>query len=588
MIGILKYLKGREWVVIGLCLAFVTVQVWLDLKLPDYMAEITTLVTTEGHTVGEVLKEGLYMLLCALGSLATSIIVGFMGSGIAASFTARLRLLQFEQVENFSMNEINQFSTSSLITRSTNDVVQVQTLIAIGLQVLIKAPIMAVWAITKIAGKSWQWTVSTGVAVVFLLLIVSTIIFFAMPKFKIVQKLTDNINSVARENLTGLRVVRAYNAEEYQEAKFEKANEDLTKTNMFTMKMMALMMPGMTLVNNGLNLAIYWVGAYMLNSAAMTDKIDLFSNMVVFSSYAMQVIMAFMMLSMIFIILPRASVAAGRIKEVLTTAISIEDGKKDQPDEDIRGKLEFKNVSFKYPDAAEYVLENISFTANPGETVALIGSTGSGKSSIINLIPRFYDATEGEVLVDGTNVKEYKLDVLHDKIGYVPQKTVMFSGTVDSNVAYGESSNVTYSKDAVKRAVQIAQGTEFVEKMSDKYSGEVAQNGANLSGGQKQRLSIARVVYRDPEIIVFDDSFSALDYKTDRKLRADLKEALKGTTNIIVAQRIGTIIDADKILVIDQGKVVSTGTHQELLKSCEIYQQIAYSQLSKEELDNGK
>lgn len=586
MLGILKYIKGKEWAVICLCLVFITGQVFLDLKIPDYMAEVTTLVTTEGSTVSDIMHEGMYMLLCALGSLASSIIVGFMAAGTAASFAARLRSLQFEKVSDFSMNEINQFSTPSLITRSTNDVTQVQMIIAVGLQVLIKAPIMAVWAITKIMGKSWQWTATTGVAVAFLLLIVTTIILFAMPKFKIIQKLTDNLNSVTRENLTGLRVVRAYNAEDYEQKKFEKANDDLTSTNLFTMRMMAIMMPGMTVVSNGLNLAIYWIGAYILNSAAMADKIEIFSNMVVFSSYAMQVIMSFMMMSMIFVLLPRASVAAGRIKEVLTTETTIKDGAKTKSDENVKGKLEFRDVCFKYPDASEYVIKDINFTANPGETVAFIGSTGSGKSSIVNLIPRFYDTTDGQVLVDGTDVREYTLETLHDKIGYVPQKAIMFSGTVDSNVSYGDSNRVKYSEDAVKKAVAIAQGTEFVEKMNGAYEGEIAQGGANISGGQKQRLSIARAIYRDPEILVFDDSFSALDYKTDRKLRSVLHTELNGKTNIIVAQRIGTIIDADKILVIDEGEIVGEGTHKELLKTCEVYREIAYSQLSKEELEN--
>lgn len=586
MIGILKYLKGKEWFVIFVCLVFITVQVFLDLKIPDFMAEVTRLVTTEGNTVAEVLHEGIYMLLCAFGSLVSSIFVGFMAAGIAASFAARLRSLQFERVSDFSMSEINKFSTPSLITRSTNDVTQVQMIIAVGLQVLIKAPIMAVWAITKIMGKSWQWTLTTGIAVAFLLLVITVIIIFAMPKFKIIQRLTDNLNSVTRENLTGLRVVRAYNAEDYQEDKFENANTDLTKTNLFTMRMMAIMMPGMTIVSNGLNLAIYWIGAYILDGAAMADKIDIFSNMVVFSSYAMQVIMSFMMMSMIFVLMPRASVAAGRIHEVLNTETSIKGGTKTESDEKIKGKLEFKNVSFKYPDAAENVLEGISFTANPGETVALIGSTGSGKSSIVNLIPRFYDVTDGEILLDGTDVREYTLDALHERIGYVPQKAVMFTGTVDFNVSYGESRRQEYSEEAVRKAVGIAQGTEFVEKMSGGYRGEISQGGANISGGQKQRLSIARAVYRDPEVLIFDDSFSALDYKTDRKLRSVLKTELAGKTNIIVAQRIGTIIDADKIMVIDKGKVVGTGTHKELLKTNEIYKEIAYSQLSKEELED--
>lgn len=588
LLGILKYVKGKEWCVVCLCLAFIVAQVYLDLKIPEYMAKITTLVTTDGSTVSDILNEGVYMLFFALGSLLSSIFVGFMAAGIAASFAARLRSLQFERVSDFSMNEINMFSTPSLITRSTNDVTQVQMTIAVGLQVFIKAPIMAFWAITKITGKGWQWTAATGVAVVFLLLIITTIIVFAMPKFRIIQKLTDNLNSVTRENLTGLRVVRAYNAEQYEEDKFEKANTELTDTNLFTMRMMAIMMPGINVVSNGLNLAIYWIGAYILNSAATEDKVEIFSNMVVFSSYAMQVIISFMMMSMIFVLMPRASVAAGRIREVLDTKTSIKDGTKTESKESTKGMLEFRNVSFKYPDASDYILKDIDFAANPGETVAFIGSTGSGKSSIVNLIPRFYDVSEGEILIDGTDVRDYTLEALHNRIGYVPQKSVLFSGTVDSNVAYGYSDVVgsSYSEEAVKKAVEIAQGTEFVEKMNGQYEGEISQGGANISGGQKQRLSIARAIYRDPEILVFDDSFSALDYKTDRKLRSILKTELKGKTSIIVAQRIGTIIDADKILVIDKGRIVGAGTHKELLKSCEIYREIAYSQLSKEELED--
>jgi ATP-binding cassette subfamily B protein len=579
-------MKGKEWGAVCLCLIFITAQVFLDLKLPDYMASITTLVTTEGNTVNEILHEGTFMLLCAFGSFASSIFVGFIAAGIAASFAARLRSLQFGKVSDFSMNEINQFSTPSLITRSTNDVTQIQMIIAVGLQVLIKAPITAVWAITKIMGKSWQWTAATGVAVAFLLLIITCIILFAMPKFKIIQKLTDNLNSVTRENLTGLRVVRAYNAEDYEKDKFEKANTELTNTNLFTMRLMAVMMPGISVVSNGLNLAIYWIGAYVLDAAAMTEKTEIFSNMVVFTAYAMQIILSFMMMSMIFILLPRASVAAGRIKEVLNTKATIKDGTKEEADENIKGKLEFRDVCFRYPDAEEYMLKDINFTANPGETVAFIGSTGSGKSSIVKLIPRFYDATEGQVLLDETNVREYTLEALHDKIGYVPQKAVLFSGTVDSNVSYGDSKIVDYSEDAVKKAVAIAQSTDFVEKMDGKYEGNIAQGGSNVSGGQKQRLSIARAVYRDPEILVFDDSFSALDYKTDRKLRSVIKSELEGKTMIIVAQRIGTIIDADQIMVIDNGEIVGHGTHKELLKNNDIYREIAYSQLSQKELED--
>lgn len=585
MIKIFKYLKYKEWIFVFISLLFIITQVWLDLKLPDYMSEITMLIQTPGSTAGQILNSGGYMLLCALGSVVSAVVVGFFAARIAASFSKRIRALLFGKVESFSMTEINRFSIASLITRSTNDVTQVQMIISMGLQVIIKAPIVAVWAILKISGKSWQWTALTAAAIAFLMMMVTIIILFAVPKFKIIQKLTDNLNGVTRENLTGIRVVRAYNAEDYQEAKFEKANSELINTNLFTSRIMAVIMPGMSMIMNGISLGVYWIGAYLIDRAGMMDKMGLFSDMVVFSAYAMQVLMAFMMMTFIFILLPRASVAAGRINEVLETETSITDGKIDTSDSSVKGEVEFRNVCFKYPGALEYVLEDISFKAHNGETVAFIGSTGSGKSTLINLIPRFYDVTGGEVLVDGINVKDYTQKELHNKIGYVPQKAVLFSGTVSSNVSYGDNGSTRkHSPDDIIHAVETAQGKDFVESMENQYEGSVAQGGTNISGGQKQRLAIARAIFRNPEIYIFDDSFSALDYKTDRQLRSVLKKETVKKTSLIVAQRIGTIIDADKIIVLDNGKIVGAGTHDGLLKTCAVYQEIAYSQLSKEEL----
>lgn len=586
MLKIFKYFKKEDWIVVLLCVLFVAGQVGLDLRLPDYMSEITRLVQTQGSQMGDIFLAGGKMMLCAFGSLALAVIVGFFASRLAAVFSKRLRHAIFDKVEDFSMEEINGFSTASLITRSTNDITQVQMLIAMGLQVMIKAPIMAVWAITKISNKSWQWTASTGAAVAFLFVLILIVMVFAMPRFRRIQVLTDNLNRVTRENLTGIRVVRAYNAESYQEEKFEKANSELTSNNLFANRVMAIMMPGMNIIMNGLTLAIYWIGAYLINQAQMMDRVNLFSDMVVFSSYAMQVVMAFTMLTMIFIMLPRASVSAKRINEVLETEPKIVDGTATEGVKGMKGEVEFKHVSFKYPDAADYVLEDISFTAHKGETVAFIGSTGSGKSTLINLIPRFFDATKGEVLVDGCNVREYTTKALHNKLGYVSQKAVMFAGTVESNVAFGDNGRDGYQEADVKKAVAIAQGQEFVEKMEDQYQGAIAQGGANISGGQKQRLAIARAVCRKPEIYIFDDSFSALDYKTDKILRAALKQETSDTTSFIVAQRIGTIKNANKIIVLDEGRAVGIGTHEELLKNCDVYKQIAMSQLSKEELEN--
>lgn len=565
-------------------LVFIVLQVWLDLTMPEYMAEITRLVQMPGSEMSEILLAGGKMLLCALGSLAASVVTAVCAAKIAAGFGGTLRRKLFSKVGSFSMEEIGHFSTASLITRSTNDITQVQNLIVMGLQMLIKAPIMAVWAIGKISGKAREWTMSTAAAVVILLLVVLISMVLVMPKFKKMQKLTDDLNRVTRENLTGLRVVRAYNAEQYQENKFENANEALTSTNLFTQRAMSFLMPSIQLIMSGLSLAIYWIGAVLINEADMMGKIDLFSEMMVFSQYAIQVVMSFMMLVMIFMILPRASVSANRIMEVFDTVPTIVDGKREEGNAGSTGEVEFRNVSFRYPDADGDVLQNISFTAKKGETVALIGSTGCGKSTVINLIPRFYDASEGEVLVDGINVREYTQKALRAKIGYVSQKAILFTGTIRSNVAYGDNGRAAASEEEVKEAVATAQAEEFVEQLDGTYDGYVAQGGANLSGGQKQRISIARAVARKPEIFIFDDSFSALDYKTDRVLRKALDEKCKDATRIIVAQRIGTIRDADKIIVLDEGKIAGMGRHKELMQNCEVYQQIALSQLSKEEL----
>jgi len=584
MLKILKYLKPKEWLAAGLSLIFIVAQVWLELKLPDYMAKITRLTQTPGSAMRDIWLNGGYMLLCTLGSLAAAIIVGFFAARICASFSQRLRSLLFSKVESFSMEEINRFSTSSLITRSTNDIMQVQMLIVMALQLVIKAPIMAVWAITKILGKGYEWSMATGVGVLIVFVMVTILMIFVMPKFKKMQTLIDNVTRVTRENLTGLRVVRAYNAEDYQENKFEAANTELTGTQLFTNRALALMMPVMQLMMGGLSLAIYWIGAYLINAAGAMDKLTIFANMVVFSNYAVQVIMSFMMLVMIFIMLPRASVSAKRINEVLDTKPLILDGGETAGQPGIAGEVEFRSVSFKYPDAAKPVIEDISFTAKQGQTVAFIGSTGSGKSTLVNLIPRFYDVTEGEVLIDGVNVKHYKLESLLNKIGYVPQKAVLFKGSVESNVAYGDNGRDEYNIGDVKKAVQIAQAADFVEKMEGEYGASISQGGANISGGQKQRLAIARAVCRKPEIYIFDDSFSALDYKTDRVLRNELKKETSGVTNLIVAQRIGTIMDADQIIVLDEGRIVGKGTHKELLRGCAVYKEIAMSQLSEEEL----
>ena len=587
MLKLLKDFTKKDYLIIFIIILLIIFQVWLDLRLPDYMSQITVLVQSEGSQMSEILEQGGYMLLCAGGSLVSAIIVGYLASLLSASFSRTLMKKLFEKVENFGMEEINKFSTSSLITRTTNDVTNIQMFISMGLQMLIKAPITAVWAVLKILNKSWQWSAVTGVAVLFLLVTVSILMFLVLPRFKRVQSLIDNINGLTRENLTGLRVVRAFNAEEYQQDKFEVGNKELTGTQLFNQRAMALMSPVMYLIMNLVTLAIYVVGSHLIDAAGMADKITLFGNMVVFSSYAMQVIASFLMLAVIFIMYPRASVSADRIAEVLDSRAHIKDGNINTDTTDKKGEIEFKNVSFKYPDGDEYVLKNISFTAKKGETVAIIGSTGSGKTTLINLIPRFYDVTEGEVLVDGVNVKDYSQNFLHNKLGYVPQRAVMFSGSVNYNVSYGDNGKGEIPEEKIKKAISIAQATDFVEKMPEKYESHIAQGGTNISGGQKQRLAIARAIARDPEIYIFDDSFSALDYKTDFMLRDELRKYTKDSTNIIVAQRIGTILNADKIIVLENGECVGMGTHKELLQNCKVYQEIAYSQLSKEELENG-
>lgn len=587
MLRILKHLRWKEWLLVAACVVLIVGQVQLDLALPDYMSEITRLVQTEGSQMSDILFAGGKMLLCALGSMLLTVCTTFFTAQIASRFSARLRGEMYRKVVGFSNEEINRFSTASLITRTTNDISQLQMFFSFGMQSLIKAPIMAFIAVGKISTKSWEWSLLTGGVIAFVCVLLVFIMLYAVPRMKKMQTLTDNLNRITRENLTGLQVVRAYNAENYQEGKFAKANEEMTRNSQQANIAMSVMNPGMNLAMNGLTLGIYWIGAALISAiavtspAAMMERIGLFSDMVVFMQYAMQVIMAFLMLVMIFVMLPRVTVSASRVNEVLDTKARIVDGKETQGKPGMKGEIEFRDVSFRYPDADGDAIHHISFTAHHGQTVALIGATGCGKSSIINLIPRLYDATSGQVLVDGVDVRDYTQDALRSKIGFVPQKAFLFSGTVSSNVGYGEGNA---SGAAIRKAVAIAQAAEFVESPEVGYSGTVAQGGSNFSGGQKQRLSIARAVARDPEILVFDDSFSALDYKTDRALRQALRQQTGGTTNIIVAQRIGTIRDADCILVIEDGAIVGKGTHRELMESCKVYQEIAYSQLSKEEL----
>ena len=585
MLSLVRHFNKRDWLAVAGAVVLIGLSVWLELLMPDYMKDITELIVIPGSEISDILWAGAKMLLCALASVLVTILVTVIGGYLASDYSYTVRAKLYDAVESFSMGEINRFSTASLITRSTNDITQVQTIIVFGLMVIIRAPLMAVLAITKIADKSVEWTFSAGVAVVLVLIVLGVCFLFAHPRFKRIQTLTDNINRITRENLTGLRVIRAYNAEDYQKAKFEAANDEITKNNMTAHRIMAIMMPSMMLIMNGLSLIVYWIGAYLIDGAPLMGKADLFLDMAVFSQYALMVIMAFMMLNMIFIMGPRAMVASKRINEVIDTESSIKDGKGVDHTDKV-GEIEFRNVSFSYPDAAEAVLENISFKAKKGETVAIIGSTGCGKSTLINLIPRFYDCTEGEVLVDGENVKDYTLEQLHNKIGYIPQRAVLFSGDINTNVAYGNNGKGVYTQKDVERAVAIAQAQDYIENYPEKYEHPVAQGGSNLSGGQKQRVCIARAICRDPEILIFDDSFSALDYKTDRILRDTLKKETAGTTNIIVAQRIGTIKDADQIIVLDEGKIAAIGKHKELLENCEIYKEIALSQLSEEELKN--
>ena len=580
MIKLFRYLRKKDWLFVCISLCFIVFQVWIDLRLPDYMAEITRLIQTPDSALSSVVWAGMKMLACALLSMAAMFVVGYFVAQVAAGLSKRLREAVYDKVISFSMEEMGKFSTASLITRSTNDISQVQMVIAIGLQASVRAPIMAVWAITKIINKNLMWSAATGVAIAFLLVLIAVIFVLVVPGFQKMQTLTDNINRVARENLSGVRVVRAYNAEKYQEDKFEDANEELTSVNLFNQKIMALMSPVMTLISSGLTLSIYWIGVYLIDKAALQDKITLFSDMIVFSSYAMQVIMSFMMLTFTFIILPRAIVSSKRINEVLDTKNRIMDGEGCENTSET-GTVEFRNVSFHYPDAADDIISDINFKANKGEMVAFIGATGSGKTTLINLIPRFYDVTGGEVLVDGVNVKKYKLSELRKKIGYAPQKALLFSGTIEENVCYGAD---TPDSERLNEALEISQAKEFVEKLTDNVKSKISQGAVNVSGGQKQRLSIARSLYNKPEILIFDDSFSALDYRTDKILRKELRERSKGSTSLIVAQRIGTIMEADLIIVLEEGQIVGQGKHKELLKSCPIYKEIAMSQLSEEEL----
>ncbi len=606
MLRIMRYLSKAEIGQMLIALVSIVGQVWLDLTLPDYMSDITQLVETPGSNMSDIWVAGGKMLAISLGSAACAIVTGFIAARVGASFSQRLRSLEFSKVESFGSAEMSRFSTASLITRSTNDITQIQMFITMGLMMIVKSPIMAVWAICKIAGGGFEWTLATGVAVVVLVISIGALMAMVMPKFKSMQRLTDNINLVARENLTGLRVVRAYNAEDYQESKFAQANKDLTDTQLFTNRAMSVMMPMMNTIMNGLMLAVYWIGAYLIDAADATDKLTTFADMVVFSSYSVQVIMSFLLMSMVFVLWPRADVSANRVLEVIDTEPMVVSGTRTVGKPGMEGEIEFRNVSFTYPDSREAMLEGINFKASKGQTVAFIGSTGSGKSSLVNLVPRFYDATQGEVLVDGVDVRDYTLESLRGKIGYVPQQSFMFKGTIASNVSYGsgradgnnagrttadrsagKSAGKSVSDEAIRNACEVAQATEFISRKEDGYETAISQGGANVSGGQKQRLSIARAVYRHPEILIFDDSFSALDFKTDRAVRDALAKEAKDATKLIVAQRIGTIMDADTIVVLDGGKVVGQGTHRELLETCDVYRQIAQSQLSENELNGG-
>lgn len=574
MFRMLKYFTKKEWCLLCVLVLVYIGQAILDLTLPDYMGDIVSLVLAHS-AISEVWAKGLIMLLIAFGSIACLIIGDLIGSKISAEYTKRMRGMVFDKVQSFSQGTMNRFTTASLITRSTNDITQIGMAIAMALKVVIYAPFVAIFALVKIVGKSGELSIATGVSVFALVAMIALVMVFAVPRFKKIQKLTDEVNGINRENLNGLRVVRAYNAEDYQKDKFEVANQNLMKNNSVVGRLMSALSPIMTLVMNGLNLAIVWIGAYLVNDATLDV-----ASLTAFTMYAMQIVMAFLLVSVIFVIIPRAVVCLRRVYEVLDADESIIDGSGNNSDEQMKGVIEFKNVNFHYPDAEEYVLKNMNFKCERGQTIAFIGSTGSGKSTAINLIPRFYDATEGEVLVDGVNVKDYELDVLHGKMGYVPQKGILFSGTVRSNIDF---SGKNLSDEQIHNALKIAQAEDFVEKMGG-LDAHIAQNGSNLSGGQRQRLSIARALAQNPEICIFDDSFSALDYKTDKTLREALAKQMKDTTKIIVAQRIGTLKDADLIIVLDSGVTVGMGTHKQLLETCEVYREIANSQLSKEEI----
>lgn len=582
MFKLLKHLKLKNNIYIIFCLLLTIVQVWLDLKMPEYMTNITRLVQTEGSKIQEVIEQGFCMLSCAAVSLILAAMVGYLSANIASNFSYLLRNKIFNKVLDFSNTEIKKFKTSSLITRTTNDISQIEIIISMGLQIALKSPIMAIWAIFKIVDRGIEWSILVAVCVILMLILICTILSIVFPKFKKIQKLIDNLNDVSNENLLGIRVIRAFNAEKFQVNRFENINNDLTNTQLFNQRIFAFMTPIMNLIMNGLTLGIYVMGARLIQSAGLFNKLELFSNMVVFSNYGLQVISSFLMMAMIFMFWPRANISANRINEVLEQPLSIIDGTFEGKTNE-KGTIEFKNVSFKYPDAEEYLIHNISFKINQGETVAFIGSTGSGKSSLINLIPRFYDVSEGEVLVDGINVKNYKQESLMNKIGYISQKAIILTGTIKDNVSYGTKK---LTDEDIKKAIEIAQGKEFVENMENTYDSNISRGGTNISGGQKQRLAIARAIAKKPEILIFDDAFSALDYNTDLALRKSIKQNIQNITNIIVAQRIGTIINADKIIVLDNGECVGIGTHKELLNKCKVYKEIAYSQLSEEEMQN--